>query len=161
MMAVAICRLSLIYSGDDGCSERHGVQDIAGTFAVSRFDAAGCRAPCDISLGWWALTGSNRRPSRCKRDALPTELSAPSRGSRVIPPFLLLASHRFAERKGTERNPAEPRVPNYSRSGRAAGSDATSQLPWPSVWVRVPLAFGGGRENHNIHNNGGFLRVSG
>src|SRR3546814_4996333 len=26
---------------------------------------------------WWALTGSNRRPSRCKRDALPTELSAP------------------------------------------------------------------------------------
>lgn len=25
---------------------------------------------------WWALTGSNRRPSRCKRDALPTELSA-------------------------------------------------------------------------------------
>jgi len=23
---------------------------------------------------WWALTGSNRRPSRCKRDALPTEL---------------------------------------------------------------------------------------
>src|SRR3546814_17799499 len=26
---------------------------------------------------WWALTGSNRRPSRCKRDALPTDLSAP------------------------------------------------------------------------------------
>ncbi len=25
---------------------------------------------------WWALTGSNRRPSRCKRDALPAELSA-------------------------------------------------------------------------------------
>jgi len=20
---------------------------------------------------WWAVTGSNRRPSRCKRDALP------------------------------------------------------------------------------------------
>ena len=28
------------------------------------------------SPDWWALTGSNRRPSRCKRDALPTELSA-------------------------------------------------------------------------------------
>src|SRR5215813_3029355 len=26
--------------------------------------------------GWWAMTGSNRRPSRCKRDALPTELIA-------------------------------------------------------------------------------------
>ena len=25
---------------------------------------------------WWALTGSNRRPSRCKRDALPAELTA-------------------------------------------------------------------------------------
>jgi hypothetical protein len=26
--------------------------------------------------GWWAMTGSNCRPSRCKRDALPTELIA-------------------------------------------------------------------------------------
>ncbi len=25
---------------------------------------------------WWALTGSNRRHSACKADALPTELSA-------------------------------------------------------------------------------------
>lgn len=27
-------------------------------------------------VAWWAVTGSNRRPSRCKRDALPTELTA-------------------------------------------------------------------------------------
>ena len=27
-------------------------------------------------LNWWALRGSNSRPSRCKRDALPAELSA-------------------------------------------------------------------------------------
>ena len=26
---------------------------------------------------WWALTGSNRRHSACKADALPAELSAP------------------------------------------------------------------------------------
>src|SRR5690606_31559181 len=26
---------------------------------------------------WWAMTDSNRRHSRCKRDALPTELIAP------------------------------------------------------------------------------------
>src|SRR5215472_10704087 len=26
---------------------------------------------------WWAMTDSNRRPSRCKRDALPAELIAP------------------------------------------------------------------------------------
>ena len=30
---------------------------------------------CIIKI-WWALTGSNRRHSACKADALPTELSA-------------------------------------------------------------------------------------
>ena len=30
------------------------------------------------SFNWWALRGSNSRPSRCKRDALPAELSAHS-----------------------------------------------------------------------------------
>jgi hypothetical protein len=29
-----------------------------------------------MSATWWAVTGSNRRPPRCKRDALPTELTA-------------------------------------------------------------------------------------
>ena len=28
-----------------------------------------------IRIGWWVLTGSNRRHSPCKGDALPTELS--------------------------------------------------------------------------------------
>ena len=32
--------------------------------------------PSSSSGHWWAVTGSNRRPSRCKRDALPTELTA-------------------------------------------------------------------------------------
>ena len=32
--------------------------------------------PCGWSFCWWALRGSNSRPSRCKRDALPAELSA-------------------------------------------------------------------------------------
>ena len=31
-----------------------------------------------LSKSWWAMTGSNRRPSRCKRDALPTGLIAPT-----------------------------------------------------------------------------------
>src|SRR5438105_15325159 len=31
---------------------------------------------------WWAVTGSNRRPSRCKRDALPAELTARAAISR-------------------------------------------------------------------------------
>src|SRR6476661_6809830 len=39
---------------------------------------ASCPAPTLTLQGesWWAVTGSNRRPSRCKRDALPTELTA-------------------------------------------------------------------------------------
>ena len=38
------------------------------------------------SLGkWWAVTGSNCRPSRCKRDALPTELTARRDMSREHP----------------------------------------------------------------------------
>src|SRR5690606_20041150 len=36
----------------------------------------GKRAFDDLGGPWWAVTGSNRRPSRCKRDALPTELTA-------------------------------------------------------------------------------------
>ena len=44
-------------------------------------------APRAFSLrqNWWALTGSNRRPSRCKRDALPTELSARTMMCEVPP----------------------------------------------------------------------------
>ena len=34
-----------------------------------------CHVEC-VKRKWWAVTGSNRRPSRCKRDALPTELTA-------------------------------------------------------------------------------------
>jgi hypothetical protein len=33
--------------------------------------------PCpviDQVVDWWSQSGSNRRPSRCKRDALPAEL---------------------------------------------------------------------------------------
>ena len=35
---------------------------------------------------WWAVTGSNRRPSRCKRDALPAELTARSTGTAMHEP---------------------------------------------------------------------------
>jgi hypothetical protein len=36
-------------------------------------------SPFDRGALWWAVTGSNRRPSRCKRDALPAELTARDR----------------------------------------------------------------------------------
>ena len=32
-----------------------------------------------IPNNWWVMTGSNRRPSACKADALPAELITPER----------------------------------------------------------------------------------
>ncbi len=43
-------------------------------FATLRSDLPGRRSPSDRS--WWAVTGSNRRHPRCKRGALPAELTA-------------------------------------------------------------------------------------
>jgi hypothetical protein len=43
--------------------------------------------PSRLATHWWAVTDSNRRPSRCKRDALPTELTAHDRsllGRQVV-----------------------------------------------------------------------------
>ena len=36
------------------------------------------------SKGWWAMTGSNRRPLRCKRSALPAELIARLRWAGIM-----------------------------------------------------------------------------
>ena len=41
------------------------------------YEATCCQKHPESHMGWWALTGSNRRHSACKADALPTELSAP------------------------------------------------------------------------------------
>ena len=47
---------------------------------VMRLKLAGDGGPGMVARGWWAVTVSNRRHSRCKRDALPTELTAPGDG---------------------------------------------------------------------------------
>ena len=44
--------------------------------AFSRLSAYHKKTTLSGGLYWWALRGSNSRPSRCKRDALPAELSA-------------------------------------------------------------------------------------
>src|SRR3974390_2789343 len=33
-----------------------------------------CMTHDTLVISWWSQSGSNRRPSRCKRDALPAEL---------------------------------------------------------------------------------------
>src|SRR5512134_21747 len=45
-----------------------------------RFFQSGCSCPPAHPDAWWVLTGSNRRHSPCKGDALPTELSTPEPG---------------------------------------------------------------------------------
>src|SRR5574337_1302276 len=47
-------------------------------------------------LGWWVLTGSNRRPTPCKGAALPTELSTPSE------PMFVSVQRVFQRLAGTE-----------------------------------------------------------
>ena len=37
-----------------------------------------------IPNNWWVMTGSNRRPSACKADALPAELITPRQEMRII-----------------------------------------------------------------------------
>ena len=46
----------------------------------SKVDAANAAIFRPNSMkSWWVVTGSNRRPSACKADALPAELTTPSR----------------------------------------------------------------------------------
>ena len=45
---------------------------------------------------WWVMTGSNRRPSACKADALPAELITPKPRTRIIE--ILLACQTFREK---------------------------------------------------------------
>jgi hypothetical protein len=45
---------------------------------------------------WWAMTGSNRRHSRCKRDALPTELIARAVDDLPDRPFARKVKRTFA-----------------------------------------------------------------
>jgi len=49
--------------------------DLSGNTPI--YEATCCQKYPESLMGWWALTGSNRRHSACKADALPTELSAP------------------------------------------------------------------------------------
>src|SRR5713101_229505 len=58
------------------------------------------------NLGWWAMTDSNRRPPRCKRDALPAELIAQASepdaytgvrdGAGVTPPLVQFVAQPLA-----------------------------------------------------------------
>ena len=59
--------LTLISKGRECCD---------GVLGYLRTQGGCWYTPCKPQKCWWAMTGSNCRPSRCKRDALPTELIA-------------------------------------------------------------------------------------
>ena len=49
-----------------------------------------------FARNWWVVTGSNRRPSACKADALPAELTTPEPRTRIIEILALLSNLRRA-----------------------------------------------------------------
>ena len=123
---------------------------------------------------WWAMTGSNRRHSRCKRDALPTELIAPAGISRASRRFREPVKRTFAERKSNGKNETALRVPNYSRSHdrprQGCGGICSASGRWvvgnrsqaSAAYVRsahiaatLLLCRGRYREKCNIRNIGG------
>ena len=56
--------------------------------------------------GWWAVRGSNSRHPRCKRGALPTELTARPRGAGPCPlPRMVRLSLRHKDRKDNRTAP--------------------------------------------------------
>jgi hypothetical protein len=80
--------------------------------------------PFDRDALWWAVTGSNRRPSRCKRDALPAELTARDRTFRwrqdVAPGGRTLGLPRQCRCWRSGGRPG-PNYPARRRSGGPAG----------------------------------------
>ena len=60
---------------------------------------------------WWAVRGSNPRPSRCKRDALPTELTAPQPGIGAIAGIMRKVKRAAAGKRGFDHHEFDPRVP--------------------------------------------------
>src|SRR5262247_2653727 len=74
----------------------------------------------------WALRGSNPRPSPCKGDALPAELSARSRGCRVA----ARATHHVAELDRQARRAARVApVESVGPTGLALALGTDQDLP--------------------------------
>ena len=80
------------------------------SFGAAAFAALACE-------GWWAVTDSNRRHSACKADALPTELTAPTKLARDVSPRRSgVQEHIKAQRRLLpQRHSAVPTVPSISQ----------------------------------------------
>ncbi len=64
----------------DAAERMETLAALAGVSTVSAEVGRRLNLPSDLRVYWWALRGSNPRPSPCKGDALPAELSARFRG---------------------------------------------------------------------------------
>ena len=51
---------------------------------------------------WWVMTGSNRRPSACKADALPAELITQMLSAGIINPQLKLSMKNHKNQSDTK-----------------------------------------------------------
>ena len=77
-----------------------------------------------LSVGWWSRTGSNRRPSACKADALPTELRPLAKRGCVVDPHETDKEHNGSRKllctidrgdNDSRRRNCRPEVPTLSR----------------------------------------------
>ena len=100
---------------------------------------------------WWALRGSNPRPSRCKRDALPTELSALAApfgvrfptmqaGSERVEPVLPQGGEIVLHLRACFGAQAQERTAAIERVGLAHEQPGIAHPPDPpqAPWLALP-----------------------
>jgi hypothetical protein len=75
--------------------------------------SAATHRPSRRAAQWWAVTGSNRRPSRCKRDALPAELTARDRSFMQIQ----MVAHWVSRVNAVAGYPVDVPVQTITRAG--------------------------------------------
>ena len=110
--------------------------------ASARSNAPRLPRTSDLYAWWWALTGSNRRPSRCKRDALPAELSAHGlrRATRALPPQGLarptqppLCRPPRSDAGARRSSAAQARRKHDGRRADRRGAGTVPGAPWSSA----------------------------
>ncbi len=75
--------------------------------------SAATHRPSRRAAQWWAVTGSNRRPSRCKRDALPAELTARDRSFMQVQ----MVAHWVSRVNAVTGYPVDVPVQTITRAG--------------------------------------------
>ncbi len=101
---------SLVLTGTLPCAFRLIPNSLSRAF--SRLSAYHKKTTLSGGLYWWALRGSNSRPSRCKRDALPAELNSHSFNETVYNYFKTINQAKNSSLCDFFYSPAPPPIKN-------------------------------------------------